>query len=63
MEIAPVRNICLQRNIPLIDFSNNPKYVGNNVYFKDGAHLNARGADEFTKDLIHVLKKRKVIEW
>lgn len=62
MEIAPIRNICLQRNIPLIDFSNNPKYVGNNVYFKDGAHLNARGADEFTKDLIHVLKKRKITE-
>ena len=63
IEIAPIRKICLERNIPLVDFSNNPKYVGNNVYFKDGAHLNARGADEFTKDLIHVLKKRKVIEW
>lgn len=62
LQLAPIREICMQRNIPLIDFSNNPKFVGNNEYFKDGSHLNARGADEFTKDLIIELKKRKVFE-
>lgn len=60
--LAPIREICTQRNIPLIDFSNNPKYVGNNKYFKDGSHLNARGADEFTRDLIKVLRKEVIIE-
>lgn len=55
--IAPAREMCQKFNIPFIDFSNDPKYVHNNVYFKDGTHLNARGADEFTRDLIKKLKK------
>lgn len=53
---APIREICLQKNIPFLDFSNDPKYVHNNNYFKDGSHLNAKGADEFTRDLIKALK-------
>ena len=54
--IEPVLKICKEKNIKFIDFSNDPKYVHNDVYFKDGSHLNDRGADEFTKDLIHVLQ-------
>ena len=57
----PIRDICREKNIPFLDFLNNPKYVHNNAYFKDGVHLNARGADEFTKDLIIELRKRKVL--
>lgn len=57
----PIKKICQQRNIPFYDFSNDKKYVHNNEYFKDGTHLNAHGADEFTKDLIHILKKDSVI--
>ena len=45
-----------------LDFSNVPKYVHNNVYFKDGSHLNARGADEFTCDLVVELKKRGLVD-
>lgn len=55
--LAPVKTICQQRAIPFIDYSNNPKYVHHNEYFKDGGHLNARGADEFTRDIIQELKK------
>ena len=62
MRFAPIREICRQRNIPLIDFSNDSKYVGNDKYFKDGSHLNARGADEFTHDLILELRKLKIKE-
>lgn len=51
-----VKTICKERNIPLLDFSNDPKYVHNNGYFSDGMHLNAQGADEFTKDLIKKLQ-------
>ena len=61
-ETAPIREICQQENIPFIDFSNDPKYVHNNQYFKDGTHLNARGADEFTKDLIKILKEQYNME-
>lgn len=45
------------KNIPLVDFSNDPKYVHNNEFFRDGAHLNSIGADEFTRDLIKYLKR------
>ena len=44
------------------DFSNNPKYVHCNKYFHDGVHLNAHGADEFTKDLVKKLREQKIID-
>ena len=55
LQFAPVKDICIKHGITFIDFSNDPKYVHNNLYFKDGIHLNAIGADEFTNDLIRNL--------
>lgn len=52
IQFKPIMEVCKERGIPFIDFSNNPKYVHQDVYFKDGNHMNAKGADEFTKDLI-----------
>ena len=34
----------MERQIQLINLSNNPKYILQNKYFADGTHLNARGA-------------------
>ncbi len=51
-----IKDFCEENNLEFIDFSNNPKYVHNNLYFKDGAHLNEYGANEFTKDLISLLR-------
>lgn len=56
-----IKDICLEQNISFFDFSNDSKYVHNNEYFYDGVHLNARGADEFTRDFVQELKKREVI--
>lgn len=53
-----VRQICKDRDIPFLDYSNSPKYIHHNEYFLDGSHLNARGADEFTRDIIYELRKR-----
>lgn len=50
-----IKNLCKRYNIILIDFSNNKKYVKNNDYFYNGTHLNALGAEEFTKDFISVI--------
>lgn len=61
-QLTSIKSICRQRGIPFVDFSNNPKYVHNNEYFKDGQHLNAKGADEFTIDLLEELRKRKILE-
>jgi hypothetical protein len=54
-QFKPIIEICQERGIPFIDFSNNPKYVHQDIYFKDGNHMNAKGADEFTKDLLKCL--------
>lgn len=55
--VAPIHEICKKKSIPFFDFSNHKKYVHNNHFFKDGTHLNAHGADEFTRDLIKELRK------
>jgi len=55
--LEPIKEICEKRNAHLLDFSNDPKYVHHNEYFSDGKHLNSRGADEFTKDLIKEINK------
>lgn len=61
-QLQPLIDLCKSRKIPLLDYSNNPKFVHNDIYFKDGSHLNARGADEFTKDLIKDLRKENITE-
>ena len=45
----------------MLSYRNSPKYVHNNDYFKDGDHLNARGADEFTRDLIQELRRQEIL--
>ena len=51
-----IKNICKKNKIPFLYFSNNPKYVHNDSLFKDGSHLNEKGANEFTKYLIRKLR-------
>ncbi len=58
-EIKPIKEMCTNNNIPFISFSNDKKYVHCNQYFSDGLHLNAKGADEFTKDLIGRLRSKQ----
>ena len=59
-QLNPIRKICNERGILFWDFSNNPKYVHRDEFFKDGMHMNAEGADEFTNDLIECLKKMSI---
>lgn len=53
----PVKEICKRKSIIFVDFSNNSKYVHNDNYFVNGQHLNEKGADEFSKDIVKVLKQ------
>lgn len=55
LQFEPIKQICQERGVPFIDFSNDPKYVHHDEYFKDGNHMNERGADEFTRDLLRRL--------
>ena len=52
----PLVDICNKKEVKFLDFSNAPKYVHNDLFFRDGTHLNARGADEFTRELIQYIK-------
>ena len=57
-DYQPIRKLCEQHHVNFIDYSNNKKYVRQNKWFKDGAHLNAKGADEFSCDLVLELKNK-----
>lgn len=56
-----VKPFCQEHNIPILNYSNDSRYLYHNEYFKDAGHLNARGADVFTRDLMHDLKKRNIL--
>lgn len=57
-ELNKLREMGNIYNKALIDFSDSTKYVHNDYFFWDGIHLNSKGADEFTKDFIFLLKER-----
>lgn len=59
-ELAPVKELCKKKNVTILDFSNDKKYKFNNELFMDRAHLNTKGANEFTKDLI--IKLRPILQ-
>ena len=61
LQFNPIRDICERRHIPFIDYSNHPKYIHNDIYFKDGSHMNSLGAEEFTKDLVISLRCEKLL--
>lgn len=56
-EIKPLKAMCLQKGIPLIDFTNHPSYLYNDSLFNDGSHLNSKGADEFSRAIVQILRK------
>ncbi len=55
-DYQPLRDLCKKRNVMLVDYSGNRNFVHCDEFFKDGVHLNAIGADTFTKELIRYIK-------
>ena len=58
--LQPIKELCAKNNIPFFDYSNDPEFVNNKNLFKDGSHLNAKGADIFTTKFVNDLKKINV---
>ena len=56
-EIASFKTICENKGIPLIDFTNDLKFIGNDSLFHNGTHLNSKGADEFSKDIVRIIRQ------
>lgn len=56
-EIKSLKTICENKSIPLIDFTNDLKFIGNDSLFHNGTHLNNKGADEFSKDVVRIIRQ------
>lgn len=54
------REIAQKNNIPFLDYSDSP-LCENTEYFYNATHLNKKGAELFTEQLIHDLKKSKLL--
>ena len=52
-----IRDICLKNNIPLLDYSNDERFVGVDSLFYDDTHLNNVGAFFFTRLLANDIKR------
>jgi hypothetical protein len=51
-----VKNELARKNVYTIDFTNNQKFRSNLTLMRDPAHLNGKGALEFSKDIAHIIK-------
>ena len=54
-QFEPLIELCHKHSVPFYNFSNEASWVNHNEMFKDGTHLNAYGADVFTKQLINII--------
>ena len=52
----PLKEMCKRHGCAFFDFSNEKDFVHNKKMFKDGSHLNTKGADYFTNDICPRLK-------
>lgn len=47
--LKPVRQLCEKYEVPLYDHLTDGRFAGRGEYFADGAHLNSKGADKYSK--------------
>lgn len=52
----PLKEICKEYDIPFYNYSKDSIFVKNDSMFRDGNHLNEKGADVFTSILAHQLQ-------
>ena len=57
-----IKLICDKYGIPFLDYSNDDLFLHNNDYFKDGLHMNTKGADEFTKKIMQDINNNNTYE-
>lgn len=51
-----IKKITAERNIPLLDFSNDPEFTGQPMLFYDDVHLNDTGATKYTHKVIQRMR-------
>lgn len=60
-ELAALKSLASRHGVPVLNYSASPAYVHQDRYFYDGYHLNARGADRFTRTLIADLRRLHLV--
>lgn len=55
--VAIIENVAREYGVEFMNYSEDKRFLGNGKLFSDGAHLNAKGAEEFSKILAGELKK------
>jgi len=60
-ELAALKSLASRHGVPVLDYSASPAFVHQDRYFYDGYHLNARGADQFTRTLIADLRRLHLV--
>lgn len=58
--ISEINKICAEKGIHVIDYTNDKNYTDNNL-FMDPDHLNAIGADVFTRDISHKIALSSIL--
>ncbi len=58
LRYQPIKDICREMGVEYLDFTTSSKYIHNNELFVDGVHLNAKGAAEFSQDLMKTLTSK-----
>ncbi len=52
----PIKDICIEKNIPFLDFSEDREINGDYRYYSDAVHLNEKGSILFTRKLVTAIK-------
>lgn len=55
--LSIIENVAREYGVEFMNYSEDRRFLGNGKLFSDGAHLNAKGAEEFSKILAGELKK------
>lgn len=53
----PIREMSQKYGVPFLDYSNDSSYLRKTEYFYDSNHLNATGAEIFTRNLVGEIRK------
>lgn len=54
--VAPLRRLCHQYGVTLLNHYSDPKFVFQRNYYSDGNHMNAYGASQWTPFIAHEIK-------
>jgi lysophospholipase L1-like esterase len=56
-----ISDYCKNKNVTYLDYSSSKRYVDDMYLWKDEAHLNEKGAEMFSEELVRHLKRQNLL--